>query len=182
MLNFRLVEKFIVHNQLEKAERLRKLTSMFLDKQLSNTYEGVHHSILRLLVDMSKDSLSKSIMLDDSITKREARVKIESAEEVIKVREMLKKMDEELDPRKDTAEEDSSLDDVMDEEGFTSDKGDLGHRGNKKTTDAQARIEEKLDKINSVRKPIQSHVYSTENMSSNMFFGGLPLVSDSRLN
>lgn len=120
-------------------------------------------------------------MLDDSITKREARVKIESAEEVIKVREMLKKMDEELDPRKDTAEEDSSLDEQMDEEGFTSDKGDLGHRGNKKTTDAQARIEEKLDKINSVRMPIQSHVYSTENMSSNMFFGGLPLVSDSRL-
>lgn len=169
-----------MHNQLEKAERLKKLAAMFLDKQLSETYEGVHHSILRLLVDLSKDSLSKSVLLNDSITKREAKVKIEGIEEMRKVKEMLKKMDEEFDPRKDTAEEDSSLDEEMDEAGFKSDKGDLDQRSKSKNNEVHSRIAEKLDKINTLGKSASAKIYSTENMSSNIYFGGFPLHTNSR--
>jgi hypothetical protein len=181
VLTPRLGEKFTIHNQLDKADRLKRLTAMFFEKTLSNTYEGVHHSILRLLVELSRDNLTKSIMLEDSIVKRESRVRIENTKEIEKMRELLKNMDEEIDPRKDTAEEDSiEEDDSLDDE-LKVDKGDLNAKTARHFLSTNTMLTEKLDKIDVVSKPERSHIYSTAHHDLNVFFGGFPFKSNGSL-
>jgi hypothetical protein len=180
LLTSRLGEKFTIHNQLDKADRLKKLTAMFFEKTLSNTYEGVHHSILRMLVELSKDNLTQSKLLDDSIVKRQSKVKIDNVNEIAKMKEMLKAMDDEIAQRKDTAEEDSIQDDESDIEEDNIDKGDLQQKTSKHFLSSNSMITERLDRINLKSKESPSHIYSTAHHNLNVFFGGFPFQSQSR--
>ena len=103
----RLIEKFTIHNQLEKADRFEKLVRVFQKKTLSNTYQNVHHSILRLLISLSKDSLStKSIILQDTVLNREKKREISTSEELAAFNKLLNE-GLESSVKADTAEESS---------------------------------------------------------------------------
>lgn len=179
-LTHRLAEKFIVHNQLEKAERLKRLTEMFFEKTLSNTYEGVHHSILRLLIELSKDNLTKSVLLYDSIVKRESKAKLDGLKEIEKMRLMLKAMDKEIDPRKDNAEEDSIEDDESLDDSQKPDKDEVSQRTAKHFLSSNSMITDKLDRIDVAKKVADGPIYSTAHHNINVYFGGFPFQSNSR--
>lgn len=152
---------------------------MFFEKSLSNNYEGIHHSILRLLIELSKDNLTQSILLDDSIVKRESRVKIDSIQEVEKMRELLKAMDEEIAERKETAEEESIEEEKSDLDDDNTDKGDIQIKATRHFLSSNSMLTEKLDKITITPKPASSHIYSSAHLDLNVFFGGFPFQTNS---
>ena len=139
---------------------------MLHGKQLNNTYQHTHHSILRMLMSLSRDSLSnKSIILDDSIVKRSKNSRGTTGQEIQAFNKMLNEgIDDSI--KEDTAEESSRDDDL--------ELDDLEKVG--KTT----KIEEEVIPAAPTSNTIKNFETRSTNYQTNIFFspnslyGGYP--------
>lgn len=66
----RLEEKFIIHNQLQKAERLQKLVKLLLTKKLNQNVLDINHVVLDTLLNLSYNPLHQGQLMNNSIVDR----------------------------------------------------------------------------------------------------------------
>ena len=182
----RMVEKFTIHNQLEKGERLRSLTDLFWKRHLSNTYSSVNHSILRLLMELSKDNLTKSVLLEDSIVNRGSKVRQEKLRQAAIVKKLISdQADEESledSPSEHISSEQTEEEDEDEEFGVRTSPDKKVFGGIKEDTkDISKDLESSkytsttTNYNHTVSKAGVLASLNEQGRSSNIFFGGFPV-------
>lgn len=183
-----------MHNQLEKAERLKALVALFRKKSLSNTYGCPHHNILRLLINLSKDNLTKSVLLDDTILKRASKVRLDRKAKAEMIRKLIvedvEKSESDKDSSEDITGEDTEEDDNEEFDKTTPIKRPIQEEKAKTTENTKSFLQSQHS-ISKTQIKLTSpagngdnsivHGHKDPAKTHNVFFGGFPTTSLGKL-